>query len=84
MARQALASPKLAGCMSLPLVQSTSASATALSNSVAAPPVPSGASALSYGAVTSTVTRGKTTQSELLQIFGGPNISTTDGPGVES
>lgn len=75
----------LSACMSPPpQVQSTSAPTTALSNAVTAPPTQSGASALSYGAVTSTVTRGKTTQSDLLQMFGGPNISTTDGAGVES
>ena len=42
------------------------------------------ASALSYGAVTATVVKGKTTQIELVQMFGGPNISTTDGEGVET
>ena len=42
------------------------------------------ASALSYGTVTSQVVRGKTTQLELLQIFGGPNISTTDRDGTET
>ena len=42
------------------------------------------ASALSYGSVTSQVQKGKTTQIELLQAFGGPNISTTDRDGVET
>lgn len=42
------------------------------------------ASALSYGTVTSQVQKGKTTQLELLQIFGGPSISTTDRDGVET
>ncbi|MEO8082089.1 MAG: hypothetical protein ABI641_16255 [Caldimonas sp.] len=42
------------------------------------------ASALSYGTVTSQVQKGKTTQLELLQVFGGPNISTTDRDGVET
>lgn len=41
-------------------------------------------SALSYGTVTSVVQRGKTTQADLLQLFGGPNISTTDADGVET
>ena len=72
------------GCVSAPLVQSSSAPATALSNSVSAPAAQSGASALSYGTVTATVMRGKTTQTDLLQIFGGPNISTTDSDGVET
>ncbi len=38
---------------------------------------------LSYGGVTSQVQKNKTTQFELLQLFGGPNISTTDGEGNE-
>ena len=74
----------LCGCMSAPQVQSTTAPATPLSQAVAAPPAQSGASALSYGAVTATVAKGKTTQLELIQMFGGPNISTTDGDGVET
>jgi hypothetical protein len=41
-------------------------------------------SALSYGAVTSQVVKGKTTQADLLQSFGGPNISTVDNEGVET
>ena len=39
---------------------------------------------LSYGAVTSTVKKGQTTQAELLDLFGGPNISTTDAEGMET
>jgi hypothetical protein len=42
------------------------------------------ASPLSYGSVTSQVEKGKTTQLELLQAFGGPNISTLDRDGVET
>ena len=45
---------------------------------------PVAASTLSYGTVTSQVQKGKTTQIELLQVFGGPNISTTDRDGVET
>jgi len=41
-------------------------------------------SALSYGSVTSTVKKGMTTQSDLINMFGGPNISTTDSDGVET
>ena len=74
----------LSGCAPAPPVQSKSAPTTPLSQAVAAPPTQSGASALSYGSVTATVTKGKTTQSDLLQMFGGPNISTTDGDGVET
>ena len=56
----------VSGCMSAPHVQSTEAPSTPLASAVAAPPAQSGASALSYGAVTATVVRGKTTQSDLL------------------
>lgn len=52
--------------------------------SPAAPAPQVTASALSYGTVTSQVVKGKTTQLELLQIFGGPNISTTDRDGTET
>ena len=38
---------------------------------------------LSYGGVTSQVQKSRTTQLELLQMFGGPSISTTDGEGTE-
>ena len=40
-------------------------------------------SALSYGGVTSQVQKDRTTQLELVQMFGGPNISTTDAEGTE-
>lgn len=79
-----LAAAALGGCASAPPAQPTTAPATALSSSVAAPPAQSGASALSYGVVTAAVERGKTTQLELIQLFGGPNISTIDGEGVET
>jgi hypothetical protein len=39
---------------------------------------------LSHGAVTSTVQKGVTTQAELLELFGGPNIATTDSDSVET
>ena len=39
---------------------------------------------LSYGTVTSQVKKGQTTQVELLDLFGGPNISTTDADGLET
>lgn len=67
----------------LPLQSTTTTAA-------APPPAPNagatltGASALSYGTVTSQVIKGKTTQLELLQVFGGPNIATTDRDGVET
>ena len=58
------------------------ASATPAQSSAAAPPVRQ--SALSYGTVTSQVQKGKTTQIELIELFGGPNISTTDAAGLET
>lgn len=42
------------------------------------------ASTMSYGTVTSQVVKGKTTQLDLLQLFGGPSIATTDRDGVET
>ena len=41
-------------------------------------------SSLSYGSVTAVVKKNQTTQAELLDLFGGPNISTTDADGVET
>jgi hypothetical protein len=41
-------------------------------------------SATSYGTITSTVVKGKTTQAELIEYFGGPNITTTDADGTET
>ena len=38
---------------------------------------------LSYGTVTATVKKNVTTQSDLIDMFGGPNISTTDKDGSE-
>jgi hypothetical protein len=47
-------------------------------------PEPPQQSALSYGLVTSQVRKGVTTQLELVQLFGSPNISTFDSAGIES
>jgi len=41
-------------------------------------------SRLSYGAITSTVKVGTTTQLDLLELFGGPNIATLDSDGMET
>jgi hypothetical protein len=50
-----------------------------------APSAPrTGGSALSYGTVTSRVEKGKTTQADLIEMFGGPNISTMDADGLET
>ncbi len=48
-----------------------------------ASPVVAQRGGLSYGGVTSQVQRDKTTQLELVQLFGGPSISTTDADGSE-
>jgi hypothetical protein len=40
-------------------------------------------SALSYGSVTSHVEKNKTTQTDLVEAFGGPNISSVDTDGTE-
>jgi hypothetical protein len=78
-----LAAAVAVGCMSAP-PQPTAPPPTPQGQAVSAPPAQSGASALSYGSVTSTVIRGKTTQADLLQMFGGPNISTVDNQGLET
>ena len=41
-------------------------------------------SPLSYGAITSTVKKGTTTQGDLVRLFGGPNIATLDADGTET
>lgn len=74
----------LPACMSAPQIQPGSAPVTPATEAVSAPPAQSGASALSYGTVTSAVVKGKTTQMDLIQWFGGPNISTVDSDGVET
>ncbi|HEX7523937.1 MAG TPA: hypothetical protein VF357_07025, partial [Candidatus Deferrimicrobium sp.] len=75
----------LPACMSAPQIQpGAAAPATPGAQAVSAPPAQSGASALSYGTVTATVVKGKTTQMDLIQWFGGPNISTVDSDGVET
>src|SRR5262245_39208199 len=75
----------LGGCMSMPdLAEKPTRVSTSPQASVApVAPAPAQASALSYGTVTSTVQKGKTTQVELVSMFGGPNISTTDAEGTE-
>ena len=74
----------LPACMSAPQIQPGSAPVTPAAQAVSAPPAQSGASALSYGTVTSAVVKGKTTQMDLIQWFGGPSISTVDSDGVET
>lgn len=73
-----------AGCMSSPPAPAPQTPTTPQAQAVSATPGQSGGSALSYGAVTSRVVKGKTTQADLVDMFGGPNISTVDNEGVET
>jgi len=41
-------------------------------------------STLSYGLITSRVQKGVTTQADLIELFGGPNITTIDSDGNET
>jgi hypothetical protein len=50
---------------------------------VATPEPAARPSALSYGSVTSHVEKNKTTQTDLVEAFGGPNISSVDTDGTE-
>jgi hypothetical protein len=70
----------LAGCAtpSMPDLDKTAAPAS----TPAAAPV-ARASTLSYGTVTARVEKNKTTQTDLLEEFGGPNISSVDSDGAE-
>lgn len=71
----------LAACSMNPLPPEPPQATSAPSATAQAAPAPS---ALSYGTVTSQVQKGKTTQADLLGLFGGPNISTTDAQGLET
>lgn len=78
------ASGAAAGCAGpqpppAPAAPQAAAPAPAPASTLAPPP-----STLSYGMVTARVERGKTTQVELLDLFGGPNISTVDAEGNET
>jgi hypothetical protein len=74
----------LSGCMSSALPQPQSASVgPAAGPTTVASETTATRSALSYGAVTGRVEKNKTMQLELLEMFGGPNISTTDADGTE-
>jgi hypothetical protein len=56
--------------------------AVPVATAAASAPVTHG-SALSYGTVTSRVEKNKTTQTDLVEQFGGPNISSLDADGSE-
>ncbi len=51
--------------------------------SLAAPPQADGPNMLTQGMVSMTLKVGQTSQYEVLQTFGGPNVSTLDGAGNE-
>ena len=73
----------LVACVSAPkLPESAAPALTPAPAPIVAPqPAPS---ALSYGTVTSVVRKGETTQLDLVQLFGSPNISTYDSAGIET
>jgi hypothetical protein len=73
----------LVACVSAPkLPESAAPAPTPAPAPIVAPqPAPS---ALSYGTVTSVVRKGETTQLDLVQLFGSPNISTYDSAGIET
>ena len=72
----------LAGCAtpSLPDVDKHVPPPAASSPAASAPVQ---ASPLSYGTVTSRVVKNKTSQTDLIEEFGGPNISSVDADGTE-
>ncbi len=73
-----------AACVSPPkLPEPASANPTPAPAPIVAPQ-PATPSALSYGIVTSQVRKGETTQLDLVQLFGSPNISTYDSAGIET
>jgi len=72
------------GCVSAPPAPPSPPPVAQSAQAVSAPGTQSGASALSYGMVTSQVLKDKTTQADLLQLFGGPNIATSDNEGNET
>lgn len=78
----------------LPAVFGAVAAFFLLSGCVSLPPSPPLAPAeaprietpsrLSYGAITTRIKKGTTTQAELVELFGGPNIATLDSDGTET
>ena len=74
----------MAACMSAPQAPAPAPAPVTPAAQAMAVPQATAASALSYGAVTSQVVKDKTTQADLIQLFGGPSIATTDNDGVET
>ncbi len=74
----------IAGCQT---TNNSAPQATVKAPDLPSPPAAASAgdppSALSYGMVTGRVTKGVTTQQELIDLFGGPSTMTTDKDGTE-
>jgi hypothetical protein len=70
----------LGGCLSSPQQTPTQANISQPSDR----PQDETPTRLSYGAITATVKKGTTTQSDLVTLFGGPNITTLDSDGMET
>lgn len=82
----AMLGASLVACASTPSFdpsKSSVQSGAAPQTQVASPAPAAQPSTLSYGSVTTLVQRNRTTQLEILQNFGGPNIATTDSDGTE-
>jgi hypothetical protein len=74
----------LVACVSAPKLPQSAAPAPTPAPAPIVAPQPAAPSALSYGTVTSVVRKGETTQLDLVQLFGSPNISTYDSAGIET
>ena len=73
----------LTGCFSQ-FKQSTDSSSQSTAENVTESPGANTNKALSYGLITSKVEKGVTTQQDLIELFGGPNITTIDAEGNET
>lgn len=77
-----ISAAQLTACATPPMPDVDKASSQKPSVVAAAEPA-ARQSALSYGSVTSRVEKNKTTQTDLVEAFGGPNISSVDTDGTE-
>ena len=79
--------PLLAACAGPSVATPTPPAAAApipAATALPAPTQPPAPSNLSYGLVKSQVRKGETTQLELVQLFGAPNITSLDSDGIET
>ncbi len=74
----------LSACVSPPALPASAAPSPTPPPAAIVAPQPATPSALSYGTVTAAVRKGETTQLDLVQLFGSPNISTYDSAGIET